>query len=824
MKWTLLVVLLTAFICSAQAQLHTKKSVGAISADPAINIAAEKVNKIYIAPPAGFSRLKSAGSIESAETKIEVEYINFPEDAKRAFEYAVSIWKSMITSPMPIKIQAKWDNLQGNVLALSRPSTFHVNFDGAPLSNVYYPVSLAEKLSGKDMNNEDPDIICSFSNKFNWYFGTDGKTPSNAYDFVSSVLHEITHGLGVSGFLKNESGTGYFDNNNNLPSIYDYHIFNALNQQISDKSLFNSPSTELHGQLISDELKFFEPGENHGQGETVDWLYAPSTWRDGASIYHLKGSGYDNGLMTPYASKGAAIHHPGDNVLRILSEMGWKSVTFNFVALKDMEDPRAEIPVEIAIMSDVDIDSSSVKVIFSTDYFSTSKSSLLTFNESVNKFTGTISTDFHMGNVQYYFTAKAADNQSFNMPAQAPEKKFSVRIGPDYAAPQLVHNPERIIYTGKPVLDLSVFAHDNIGISSVKIEYKIDGIIQDPVNLDSYREDAYKGQIQLPNKYLNSDHIEYRIVAEDKSTKGNIKILPANGFYKVNVVRNQMALEQYSTNFEENASDFALADFSVSALSGFSSGILHTSSPYPVSALENENCNLIAQLLYPIVLKENGEMTFDEVVLVEPGEALSSYTDRLFWDYVIVEASKDDGSNWLPLTNGYDSGSDDLWYSEFTSGLKNNVSATNASENMFLKQSINLTEHPELNAGDTILIRFRLASDKSVNGWGWAIDNLEIQKSFAATDNGFLAENNVNVFPNPFIDGFFVDCSDASGQPDIAIEVTDLTGKTVYRTTGINPSYNPKVKVELPWSEPGIYLVNISNGNSVISTNKMIKN
>ncbi|HKJ78470.1 MAG TPA: hypothetical protein VKA10_03000, partial [Prolixibacteraceae bacterium] len=226
MKWTLQIVLLAAIISSVQAQPHIKSDADGISGNAPINIASDKVNKLFVAPPAEFNQLKSATAVE---TNIEVMYVGFPKEAQQAFDYAVSIWESMITSTVPIKITAKWEDLEGNILALSRPATFHVNFDGAPISNVYYPIALAEKLSGKEINNNQPDIICSFNKGFSWYFGTDGNTPNYSYDFVSSVLHEITHGLGVSGFLKDDNGTGFFDNNNNLPSIYDYYIFNASN-------------------------------------------------------------------------------------------------------------------------------------------------------------------------------------------------------------------------------------------------------------------------------------------------------------------------------------------------------------------------------------------------------------------------------------------------------------------------------------------------------------------------------------------------------------------------------------------------------------------
>ena len=56
----------------------------------------------------------------------------------------------------------------------------------------------------------------------------------------------------------------------------------------------------------------------------------------------------------------------------------------------------------------------------------------------------------------------------------------------------------------------------------------------------------------------------------------------------------------------------------------------------------------------PIIITDfRPSIKFKEVVIVEPGDG-SSYPAARFYDYVIVEASKD-GINWLKLINGYDS-------------------------------------------------------------------------------------------------------------------------------------------------------------------------
>ena len=748
--------------------------------------------------------------------------LGFRKNAKKAFEYAVSIWESLISSPVPVKVLAKWENIDGNMLALSRPSAFYVNFDGAPLSNVYYPVPLAEKLAGKDINQGEPDIVCSFNNNYSWYFGTDGNTPVSQYDFVSSVLHEITHGLGVSGFLKDDDGTGFFNNSGNLPSIYDYFIFNSQNQQISDKSLFNSPSPDLHQQLTSNELKFSQP-ENSNEN-TVEWVYAPTKWNEGASIYHTTGSGYDNGLMTPFTCKGAAIHNPEGATLEILSKMGWKSVSFDFEEMKDMEEACAALPVKVGIFSDMPIDSSTVRLIYSTDYFTTTKTVNLQFDKAVKQFSGNLPLDFYQGNVQYYFEAKTAENQLFKLPAQAPAKKFIFRVGPDYSAPELVHNPVKFISGATPELNLNVIARDNIGIRSVKIEYKLNGVAQEPVALNCEKQDYFNGILNLPKNLINNNNVEYRIIAEDKSEKGNKKFLPATGFFEVKVFTPLQPVKEYSTDFENGTTDFITSDFDISHPAEFKSNILHTGSPYPMSVMEDEKINMIAQLRYPLILEENGEMVFDEVVLVEPGEPNTNYTSNLFWDYAIIEASKNGGNTWLPLVDGYDSGSEEMWYNKYVGALSSNISLATADENMFVKHTVNLTTNEALSAADTVLIRFRLASDKTINGWGWAIDNLQIQKKYFEPEKELTAANNASVYPNPFQNSFFVDCSNAEEYSTVDIEVTDLFGKTIFKNTDVDASFNPKVRVDMASCSAGIYLVNIRSGNSTISTNKIVKN
>ena len=92
-----------------------------------------------------------------------------------------------------------------------------------------------------------------------------------------------------------------------------------------------------------------------------------------------------------------------------------------------------------------------------------------------------------------------------------------------------------------------------------------------------------------------------------------------------------------------------MGDFTVGGYAGFSNGAIHSPHYYP------DNANLTYLLTVPIrVAQQNAYVHFDEVVLVEPGADGSVYGDPDFWDYVVVEGSRD-GVTWLPIAPGYDS-------------------------------------------------------------------------------------------------------------------------------------------------------------------------
>jgi len=194
---TLLTVLSMVLAPDIYAQSKWRKE--AVRVDPVVCYASEETGHAAVPPPQEFmNRLKSAPK----SSDIVVKYINFPDSAREAFEYAVGIWETLISTSVPIYVEARWERLNSGTLGNCSANGFYVNFDGAPMADTYYPVAIVEKITGKEITGSaNPDMTACFNSSVAWYYGTDLKTPGSKYDFISTVLHEIAHGLGITGFF-----------------------------------------------------------------------------------------------------------------------------------------------------------------------------------------------------------------------------------------------------------------------------------------------------------------------------------------------------------------------------------------------------------------------------------------------------------------------------------------------------------------------------------------------------------------------------------------------------------------------------------------------
>lgn len=790
--------------------------------------ASGKTERARIPPPKEFL-LKSA---ESAKAEIIVDYVDFSEEAQVAFQYAVDIWESIIESEVPIRMEAIWSStLDQNVLGSCGPETYYSNFKNAPFNDRYYPVAIAEKISKEELNGESRyDVVANFNNKIDWYYGTDLETPDDKYDFVSVVLHEIGHGLGFTGFFFVEDdlgGYGFFEMGD--ATSFDLLVESATNKQLVDASFYDNVSTGLKRALEGYVMYANSPVAKVKNEGLSPRLYAPGEFDDGSSVYHLNDMNYphgnENSLMTHAVGKGEAVHDPGPLTRGIMDDIGWRNLFIHFNPPKDKEELQP-INFNVLIESDYEIDTSALFIIYSFDDFNSQSDSLnLIYSNEISAFTASLNPELGVDSITYYVQVADTMNRVRTSPAIAPKKYHKLKFGPDSEVPLINHDPiPYYLMTAEP-LTVTVEADDNFGVDTVYVEFSVNGVQQAPFGLTQIDNNKYIGTFSVNDESLNDgDKIEYIIFATDSSSAKNSAQLPLGADkFSFQIEEIFDPVHTYSNDFNSTTSDFLIYDFEIYTDQDFENDALHSAHPYLSPNSDNNDLNFSTLLKHPIVLRDSGTMFYDEIVLVEPSEAGAVYGDEDFWDYVIVEGSKDFGESWMNISSGYDAGSYAVWEDNYNASIVENISTATGTSEWFMNREINLLENGNFAVGDTILIRFRLYSDPYASGWGWVIDNLRIQPVVSAGIIN-ISSANVKVYPNPFKHEIKVFIGSLTEITDVQLDIFDMFGKKVFTESKRDVFGEFEESINIGELRNGIYLMNVSGNGKHLSSKKLIKN
>ena len=824
MKRILFLILVVLEITSASGQKKWQKSGFEIAAP--VCYGSDEVEKSFIPPdPEILNRLKSS----EKKSNIIVNYSLFPSEAKEAFEYAVGIWESIIESPVPIYMRANWRSMDRNVLGSCGPSDYLTDFKGIPQKDRYYPISVAEKISKTEITGENaPDMTATFNKDVNWYFGTDGKTPDSLYDFVTVVIHEIGHGLGFTGFFfvnQNLGTYGYYEIGE--AAAFDLLVQRNTGDFLVDIDVYKNPSEELRKALESGLLYAYSPVAMFNNNGVIPRLYSPYRWDEGSSLYHLNDATYPagnpNSLMTHAFGRGEAIHKPGPITQGIMADIGWQHLYIEFEELKDREEV-SPLLFEVLIESDFKLDTGSLFVYFSADTFQTQIDSIpLISTDEPNLFTASFNPAENITELFYYISATDAKTRVFTRPTDAPDFYFSVKFGPDTEEPAIIHRPIEYYFMLDNKLDIYARVNDNVGIDTVYLEYEINGVTQVPIPLEHDSSIVYKGTFVFNEEVTDGDEISYTLVAKDASTAGNIARLPNEGSFSFRIEQLKETVGGYKNDFDINTNDFVLSDFEIYRAKGFENAALHSPHPYPSPEVDDSVTNFTTILKHPIILQPGGKMTFDEIVLVEPGSPGTVFGDDNFWDFVVVEGSKDEGQNWYPLEAGYDSRENQIWEDQYSENVTDQVSSALGTPDLYVSQEIDLLENINFSAGDTILIRFRLFSDPYAHGWGWAIDNLRIQFP-VGSPLPVLSPGNILIYPNPFEDILNVKITPQSPVKNIQIDLFNLFGQKVKTFMIHEKSAAFTEEINMTTFSKGMYLLTVQEDGKQVFSKKIIKN
>jgi hypothetical protein len=276
-----------------------------------------------------------------------------------------------------------------------------------------------------------------------------------------------------------------------------------------------------------------------------------------------------------------------------------------------------------------------------------------------------------------------------------------------------------------------------------------------------------------------------------------------------NVVLPQAARASYVDDFNSPNANFTTGGLTLLTPSGFSNSAYHSSHPY------SNNRDYTLTMNIPIIVQStNAFIRFDEVVIVEPGEPGSVFGNENFYDYCVVEATKD-GVNWIPVENGYDSTRDPDWLNAWNGRL-------NGTPSLIRKHQMNLLNR--FSAGDVVFVRFRLYADAGTTGWGWMIDNLEVQANLVSVEGSkgavptrFALEQN---FPNPFNPGTAIRF-DVAVESRVLLTIYDGLGRKVQ--TLVDRQLKPGIYTE-SWNalafSSGVYYCRFDARESVPGSNR----
>jgi len=256
------------------------------------------------------------------------------------FQKAADILETFLDIQINVTVDASFSGLACSagsaVLGSAGATTGTWNFANAPLANTIYPIALANNLANSDLNAATAEISATFNasidnnanclNGVDWYYGYDdpvtaGAQYTNDTSFLSVVIHEILHGLGVSSWVLSNGAlnAGLIDSYS--ANLYDQSTsksWAAMSDNERLSSMTNSNNLVWTGSNVnnSSAALALTNGINSGKVE----MYAPSPYESGSSVSHFSKDATPNEIMEP--SYTEFLTTPG-MATQLLQDIGW---------------------------------------------------------------------------------------------------------------------------------------------------------------------------------------------------------------------------------------------------------------------------------------------------------------------------------------------------------------------------------------------------------------------------------------------------------------------------------------------------------------------
>ena len=244
-----------------------------------------------------------------------------------AIEYAHSlIGDTVYTDGPAIDVLYSWEDfvavgLSARTLAVGG-TAYYPGTDPATGEQVRIASPLNNHFANTDLD-ADHEITVRINNKLvqsgTWYLGTDGKPQLNQSDLVSTLMHELLHGLGFQSVYSYSSGVG--KGWEPMP-IWDAHVYDSSGDRPLDVQ--TNDTAALGSLLISGDSYFEGPNTTFRTETSGTRLAGYSTYLD---FSHFSPLDYDqanpNSVIVPSRMRGTSMHEVGPAILGALEDLGW---------------------------------------------------------------------------------------------------------------------------------------------------------------------------------------------------------------------------------------------------------------------------------------------------------------------------------------------------------------------------------------------------------------------------------------------------------------------------------------------------------------------
>ena len=273
------------------------------------------------------------------------------EARRKALEHALGLIADKLGGSVTVRVDVGFENIDTTssgsfILANAAPCL--ISSPQLPSEEALYPSALAKSLSDQIRRAGlcSWDIRIRFNDEPPFYYGFD-ETSGNSrtgFNFVSVVMHEVFHGLGLFENVEDDGSWKSVDGEDNLgretsvqqPSVYDEQLYSE-----ADENLFLELSNSQRAAAITSGDGLSWDGRTVGAtrrscsyGRLVGGLktdgisssgrpllHAPSDYQNGSSISHFHVSVTPDDILEP---RFPVLTRDMTLALALLKDMGWR--------------------------------------------------------------------------------------------------------------------------------------------------------------------------------------------------------------------------------------------------------------------------------------------------------------------------------------------------------------------------------------------------------------------------------------------------------------------------------------------------------------------